>query len=226
MNDNLVQLPNILPEELAVRIIDSDKERLGRTHAMVKTMLPEGVEVTSALHTEEVRRQLELLARRQAELESCPDRSKAPEQDRALIYQPRKYTIFLPRTTFTNFNQLFGSQRSESFDDEKSVRDSENHVGVFKMLRIYWNFLTQAGGKFFNAFYIDSDDANPKMYCDYDENIHLANYPYPTEKVNSKQITQIQLMNSNEADSPEEIFSRGQLAKMFTYFDQLVGLGT
>ncbi len=202
MNDNLVQLPNILPQELAVRIIDSDKQRLENTHAMVQTMLPEGVEVTSAQHPEQVRRQLELLAEK--------------EQSE---YSPRKYTVFLPRTKFQNFNSLFGS-RTTSFDDEKSVRSSQDHGGVFKMLKTYWNFLTQAGGNFFNAFLIDSDNGNPGMFDAYEDNIHLANYPYPDEKIDPKKITQIQLMDGDDYED----FSRGQLKKMFEHVDHLVGL--
>ncbi len=198
MSDNLVQLPSIHPRDLAVRIIDSDEDRLRSTHAMVQTMLPEEVEVTSARHPEVVRKELELLA-----------------EGEESTYTKRKYNIFLPRTKFQNYNSLFTS-RMTSFDDEKSVRKLDDHTGVFKMLRTYWDFLTQAGGKFFNAFLIDSSDANPQMFDDYETNIHLANYPNPTEKVENQKITQIQLIDG------EEDFSRGQLEKMFVHFDKLV----
>lgn len=199
---DLAKMCNVDYRDLAVWIIDSDFDSRERTKRLIQgKVLPEDTEVRIAEHPEVVRRELELMS----------------TNDKDAKYSQNLYNIFLSKTRFQNFNSLFGS-RTCSFDDEKSVRKLDDHTGIFKMLRGYWNFLTQEGAKFFNAFLIDSSDANPQMYDDYNKNIHLANYPYPNEQVDSKKITQIQLI---DGDDYEE-FSSGQLKKMFEHFDKLV----
>lgn len=202
--DELVQMPNVLANELAVRIIDSDKNRLKNVQAMVQTMLPSDVEVTAAQHPEEVRRQLELLS------------SGDPA-----TYTQRKHNIFLTRENFTSFHTLHPGDNL--FKDARSVKNTTNHDGTFAMLDNYKNYLLAEDGKFFNAVLVDptSTEANPQTWDPFEPNIHLANFSCPHAEIHKDpQLTKIQIYESD--DESQTLASRMQLEKMFLHFDRLI----
>ncbi len=204
--DELVQMPNVLANELAVRIIDSDKNRLKNVQAMVQTMLPSDVEVTTAQHPEEVRRQLELLS-----------------SDDPATYTQRKHNIFLTRENFTSFHTLHPGD--QLFKDQRSVKNTTNHDGTFAMLDSYKDYLLAEGGKFFNAVLINpsSGEANPQIWDSFEPTTHVANFSCPHAELHrDPQFTRIPFYESD--DDSERLFSRTQLEKMFLHFDSLVGM--